>query len=227
MKGLRRSVNLFEAFRHEATDPETFYRFLAEDTVVDVGRYCQLSGSIILDVGGASGYVADAFREVGARAFTAEYDVDQTTEHGRQLVGGIMADGCALPIATGAVDVSYSSNVLEHVVSHEQMLSEMVRVVAPGGVIYLTFTNWLSPWGGPRDIALALSRWRVGGPTIRTSHWSSTKEQIRREPLFFEHRRSAPLVQFEPQRQCARCVSPVLSPLDQVDRKGSGTTERF
>ena len=47
-----------------------------------------------------------------------------------------------------AVDVCYSSNVLEHVVSHEQMLSEMVRVVAPGGVIYLTFTNWLSPWGG-------------------------------------------------------------------------------
>ncbi len=28
------------------------------------------------------------------------------------------------------------------------MLSEMVRVVAPGGIIYVTFTNWLSPWGG-------------------------------------------------------------------------------
>ena len=68
MKGLRRSVNLFQAFRHEATDPETFYRFLAEDTVADVGRFCQLFGSIVLDVGGASGYVADAFREVGARA---------------------------------------------------------------------------------------------------------------------------------------------------------------
>jgi SAM-dependent methyltransferase len=148
VNGLRRSVHLFQAFRHEATDPETFYRFLADDTVADVGRFCQLSASIILDVGGASGYVADAFREVGARAVTAEYNVDQTTEHGRQLVGGILADGCRLPVFTGAVDVCYSSNVLEHVVSYEQMLSEMVRVVAPGGVIYLTFTNWLSPWGG-------------------------------------------------------------------------------
>ena len=148
MKGLRRSVNLFQAFRHEATNPETFYRFLADDTVADVARFCQLFGSIVLDVGGASGYVTDAFREIGARAFTAERNIDQTTEHGRQLVGGIIADGCALPIATGAVDVCYSSNVLEHVASHEEMLSEMVRVVAPGGVIYVGFTNWLSPWGG-------------------------------------------------------------------------------
>ena len=148
MKGLRRSVSLFQAFRQEATNPETLARFLADDTVADVARFCQLFGSMVLDVGGASGYVTDAFREVGAHAFTAECDVDQTTEHGRQLVGGINPDGCALPIATGAVDVCYSSHVLEHVVAHEQLLSEMVRVVAPGGVIYVAFTSWLSPWGG-------------------------------------------------------------------------------
>jgi arabinofuranan 3-O-arabinosyltransferase len=148
VKGLRRSVELFRAFRHEGSDPATFYGLLADDTVSDVSRFCQLNGSLVLDVGGASGYVADAFREVGAHAFTAEYNLDQTTEHGRSLVGGIMADGCALPFATGSVDICYSSNVLEHVVSHERMLSEMVRVVAPSGVIYVTFTNWLSPWGG-------------------------------------------------------------------------------
>jgi SAM-dependent methyltransferase len=148
VKGMRRSVELFRAFRNEGSDPATFYRFLASDTVSDVGKFCQLDGSVVLDVGGASGYVADAFREVGSRAFTAEYDVDQTTEHGRKLVGGIIADGCNLPFSTGSVDVCYSSNVLEHVISYERMLSEMVRVVIPGGVMYVTFTNWLSPWGG-------------------------------------------------------------------------------
>ncbi len=148
MNGIRRSVELFQAFRHEGTDPATFYRLLAADTVSDVAKFCQLYGAIVLDVGGASGYVADAFRESGAQAITAEYDIDQTTEHGRTLVGGIIADGCALPIGTGSVDVCYSSNVLEHVVSYQRMLSEMVRVVSPGGVIYVTFTNWLSPWGG-------------------------------------------------------------------------------
>ena len=148
MKGVRRSVELFRAFRHEGTDPATFYNLLAEDTVSDVRRFCQLDGAIVLDVGGASGYVADAFRSTGARTITAEYDVDQTLEHGRHLVDGIMADGQSLPVRTASFDVCYSSNVLEHVVSFESMLSEMVRVVAPGGVVYLTFTNWLSPWGG-------------------------------------------------------------------------------
>jgi hypothetical protein len=28
------------------------------------------------------------------------------------------------------------------------MLAEMVLVTRPGGVIFVTFTNWLSPWGG-------------------------------------------------------------------------------
>jgi SAM-dependent methyltransferase len=148
MKGVKRSYKLFQAFRHEQTDPSTFYRMLADDTVKDVAQYCQLVGSTILDVGGASGYVADEFREVGSRSVTAEYSFDQMVEHGRRLVNGVAADGCALPIATASVDVCYSSNVLEHVVSPKRMLSEMVRVVTPGGVVYLTFTNWLSPWGG-------------------------------------------------------------------------------
>src|SRR5215471_6049993 len=28
------------------------------------------------------------------------------------------------------------------------MLAEMVRVTRPGGVVFVAFTNWLSPWGG-------------------------------------------------------------------------------
>ena len=148
MNGFKHSVELFKAFRHEATDPETFYGLLADDTVADVSRFCQVYEATVLDVGGASGYVGDAFRAAGGSAVTAEYDFDQMTEHGRSLVHGVIADGCALPIATGSVDVSYSSNVLEHVISYRRMLAEMVRVVAPGGVIYITFTNWLSPWGG-------------------------------------------------------------------------------
>ena len=148
MKGVRRSVQLFQAFRNEGTDPATFYRLLAEDTVQHVSRYCQLVGATVLDVGGASGYVADVFREAGSRSVTAEYDFAQMIEHGRRFVNGVAADGCALPLATASVDICYSSNVLEHVVTPKRMLSEMVRVVSPGGIVYLTFTNWLSPWGG-------------------------------------------------------------------------------
>jgi SAM-dependent methyltransferase len=148
MKGLVRSYRLFQAFRNERTDPDTFYRLLAVDTVEDVSRYCQLVGATVLDVGGGAGYVADAFREVGSRSVTAEYDLDRMAPGDRGSADCIAADGAALPLATGSVDVSYSSNVLEHVLRPHHMLSEMVRVVPPGGMVYLTFTNWLSPWGG-------------------------------------------------------------------------------
>jgi SAM-dependent methyltransferase len=51
-------------------------------------------------------------------------------------------------VRTAAVDVCYSSNVLEHVRSPWTMTAEMVRVTRPGGTIFLSFTPWLSPHGG-------------------------------------------------------------------------------
>ena len=187
MSGFKRSLQLFEAFRHEGTDPETFYRLLADDTVSEVSRYCQLNGATVLDVGGASGYVADSFRDVGARSFTVEYDPKQMIEHGRRLENGVAADGCALPFATGSVDISHSSNVLEHVVEPTKMLSEMVRVVSLGGVIYLTFTNWLSP-GVDTNVPVALRRRGVGGQTVRAQLRGPGQEPLRGQPLPPQHR---------------------------------------
>ena len=199
------------AFRNEGSDPATFYGLLADDTVSDVANYSQLSGCTVLDVGGASGYVADAFRGSGASAVTAEYDTSQMTEHGRRLVDGIIADGCALPIATGAVDVGYSSNVLEHVVSYEQMLSEMVRVVSPGGVIYITFTNWLSPWGGHET-----SPWHyLGGEwaarRYRAPDGVTCQEPIRCESLQVERGRRHRLVRGLLRRSTCWTRSPAIT----------------
>jgi SAM-dependent methyltransferase len=67
---------------------------------------------------------------------------------GRPGPGSAIGSALRLPFATGAVDVCFSSNVLEHVADWEAMLAEMVRVTRPGGVVFVSFTNWLSPWGG-------------------------------------------------------------------------------
>src|SRR6202035_3146202 len=53
-----------------------------------------------------------------------------------------------LPLPSGAVDVCFSSNVLEHVPDWRAMMAEMVRVTRPEGIVFVAFTNWLSPWGG-------------------------------------------------------------------------------
>lgn len=60
-----RSVRLFRAFLKEQSDPDHFYRILADDSVAQVSSYVSLKGSVVLDVGGGPGYFAEAFRGAG------------------------------------------------------------------------------------------------------------------------------------------------------------------
>jgi SAM-dependent methyltransferase len=146
--GLRRSVALFKAFRLEQTEPDVFYSALALDTARQVGRYGSLAGLKVVDVGGGPGYFADAFRDCGAHYAGIDPDVGELTARGEAPEGFLRASGLALPLADGSLDVCMSSNVLEHVPDPETMADEMLRVVRPGGLMWLSWTTWLSPWGG-------------------------------------------------------------------------------
>jgi len=63
---------------------------------------------------------------------------------GRTVAG----DGNKLPIPDGIADVTFSSNVLEHVPAPDRFVDELIRVTRPGGLLYVSFTAWYSPWGG-------------------------------------------------------------------------------
>jgi SAM-dependent methyltransferase len=145
---LRRSIRLFRDFRVEQTDPDRFYSALAADSVQQLSGYVPLAGRTVLDVGGGPGYFAQAFQAAGATYLGVDPDVGELSARGAPPAGMMRASGSALPIRTGAVDVCYSSNVLEHVPDPRAMLAEMARVTAPGGTIYMSFTPWLSPHGG-------------------------------------------------------------------------------
>jgi SAM-dependent methyltransferase len=145
---LARSVALFRAFLREQSDPDLFYGVLAGDSVRQLVEFVDLDGATVLDVGGGPGYFADAFRGAGATYVGLEPDAGELTARGEAEPGTLRASGEALPVRTGAVDVCYSSNVLEHVRSPWSMTAEMVRVTRPGGTVFLSFTPWLSPWGG-------------------------------------------------------------------------------
>lgn len=146
---LARSVALLKAFGYEQSDPARFYAFLAADSARQVAHYTPLAGRTLLDVGGGPGYFADAFRELGARYVGLDADVGELSLHGRSVgEDTVLGSGMALPFATGSLDVCYSSNVLEHVVDPERMADEMLRVTKPGGLVFLSYNNWLAPNGG-------------------------------------------------------------------------------
>jgi SAM-dependent methyltransferase len=48
----------------------------------------------------------------------------------------------------GEFDLVICSNVLEHLSQPENFLATLHRCVRPRGWFYLSWTNWLSPWGG-------------------------------------------------------------------------------
>lgn len=48
----------------------------------------------------------------------------------------------------GRYDLVICSNVLEHLSKPEKFLQEARDILLPGGHLYLSWTNWLSPWGG-------------------------------------------------------------------------------
>ncbi len=144
----RRSVALFRAFRTEQSDPAGFYGALAADSVTQLSGFVHLSGATVLDVGGGPGYFADAFSASGARYLAIDADVGELSAVTSPGPGTVLGSGMELPVASEAVDVCYSSNVLEHVPRPWAMADEMVRVTKPGGVVFLSFTLWWGPWGG-------------------------------------------------------------------------------
>ncbi|MET7304534.1 class I SAM-dependent methyltransferase [Embleya sp. NPDC005575] len=145
---LRRSIALARAFRHERQDPDRCYGLLARDAADQVERHVRLRGRVVVDVGGGNGHFTREFRRRGAHGYLFEPDPRELAGHGRPPEGAVVADGYLLPLADGVADVCFSSNVLEHVADPQTFLSELVRVTHPGGLIYVSFTNWYSPWGG-------------------------------------------------------------------------------
>jgi SAM-dependent methyltransferase len=155
---LARSLRLLRDFRVEQSDPDRFYGSLAADSVEQLSRFHALSGATVLDVGGGPGYFAEAFRRAGAGYVAIDADAGELSARGAPGPGTVLGSGMKLPVGTGAVDVSYSSNVLEHVPRPWDMADEMVRVTRPGGTVFLSFTNWLGPHGGHET-----SPWHVLG----------------------------------------------------------------
>lgn len=105
-----------------------------------------LEGRRILDAGTGAGFVPEALASAGARVVCL--DVRDHRLEGVLRTPFVMARGETLPFAESVFDVVVSSNVLEHVRDTKATIDELARVCRPGGHVYLSWTNWLSPLGG-------------------------------------------------------------------------------
>jgi len=108
--------------------------------------------SSFLDVGCGAGYsLMRAYTELNCEVLGID---PAPGEHGvGRFTSGIwkdrpILDGNAedLPFESNTFDVVYSSHVLEHVVSEEKALTEMKRVLKPGGVLIIGMPTSTMSW---------------------------------------------------------------------------------
>lgn len=130
----------------EQTEPEVFYGALARDTIGILGQHTALDNATLLDVGCGPEQFAREFAARGVRY--VGLDVDAHTVQAHPLASAVVGVGERLPFADASFDVVMSSNVMEHVRQPGLVADEMLRVAKPGGVVLISYTAWLSPWGG-------------------------------------------------------------------------------
>lgn len=91
-----------------------------------------IKGHKVLELGGNNGLQASLIKKFGCEVSSidiAERPRPRTFHH-----PVIDYDGRNIPFPDASFDIVFSSNVLEHVVDLDQVLSETARVLKPGGV---------------------------------------------------------------------------------------------
>lgn len=101
-----------------------------------------LPGQNILDVGCGTGLNAEALKEKGYDVHGVDISpvaIDQFTERGFKGKACNILEG--LPYPDNTFDFVFSSEVIEHVDDTEKFLSEIFRVMKPGGKLVLSTPN--------------------------------------------------------------------------------------
>lgn len=162
----------------------------------------------ILDMGCGDGLLIRSFLDLGHEFYG--FDLPDREAALREKMGPvfdgrfddrirIMADERRIPFDDGMFDVVYANQVFEHVRFLDQMLSEVVRVLRPGGLFValfplatypleghclIPFAHWLPPGTARQRYLAAMLTLRVGrrfdGMSIRQSaaEWDDRLRQF-------------------------------------------------
>lgn len=128
--------------------------------IAELDRQIPLRGKKLLEIGSGFGTnLATCISEFGADGYGVEpsgvgFGEGYIASRKLFVANGIdperivNATGESLPFPDNSFDVVYSANVLEHTQNPEQVLREAMRVLRPGGHLYMEMPNYLSYFEG-------------------------------------------------------------------------------
>jgi 2-polyprenyl-6-hydroxyphenyl methylase/3-demethylubiquinone-9 3-methyltransferase len=109
----------------------------------------QLAHSTMVDVGAGVGQISSVGERHGAAVVPIDIAPRLVGRLRERFSAAMVASATDLPFATGSVDFVVSSECIEHTRDPRKAVREMMRILRPGGVLFLTTPNL--PW-----------RWSVG-----------------------------------------------------------------
>jgi 2-polyprenyl-6-hydroxyphenyl methylase/3-demethylubiquinone-9 3-methyltransferase len=156
--------NFVAYYERESLSPETRARFLI---VRDKALKLAAAGPLdVLDIGCGAGTQARLWAELGHRVRGVDINADlieiaraRAKESGLALTFEV-GSATKLTVPDASMDVCLMPELLEHVSEWQPCLSEAVRVLRPGGVLYLSTTNALCP--RQQEFDLPLYSWYPG-----------------------------------------------------------------
>lgn len=130
-------------------DDEVFYALQADDAIrwlrdkgVDLGNQTQA-----LDLGCGHGLFGAHLHRLGCQVTFADEEFGLLPEIAASPFKAINLDRDDIG-RLGSHDLVICSNVLEHLAKPKQFIDSIHEILKPQGYLYLSWTNWLSPWGG-------------------------------------------------------------------------------
>lgn len=157
-------------------DDAEFYRLQAVDAI----RWLRAEGialgpqTTVLDLGCGHGIFGGELSRLGCKVTFADESNFLWPPQDKERFLPVDLDRDSLG-GLGKYDVVVCSNVLEHLSKPDRFCNEANQLLRPGGVLYLSWTNWLSPWGGHEFSPLHYLGTRLG-PAIY--------DQIAKRPRF-------------------------------------------
>ncbi|GAC1444550.1 MAG: class I SAM-dependent methyltransferase [Mycobacteriales bacterium] len=159
---------------------------------VDFEKFVVKPGDRVLDMGCGGGRHAFELYRRGARVVALDMDGDELRDvadmfgalqpevpagAGAQAVQG---NAYALPFAANSFDKVIAAEVLEHLPEDTRAMSELARVLKPGGLIAVTVPRWL-----PEKVCWALSQdyHSNEGGHVRIYTGATLRDRLRRSGL--------------------------------------------
>jgi SAM-dependent methyltransferase len=138
-----------------ASGPAAMYDRLASVAISPVAG--RLRGATVLDVGAGTGALCRALRAAGAIPVAVDSSRDMLGLMGDSAAHAAVGDMCALPFSGDRFDAAVSGFAISHIDAPEAALTDMHRVVRPGGrVIASVFGE--APSSASKDVVDEVAR---------------------------------------------------------------------